>query len=51
MISGYLGKSGVFDEAVSRFAVEYAKQNEKDYKQLLEAVRKGSIKAISQTDL
>ena len=50
MISGYLGKSDAFDEAVSRFSVKYAKQNEKDYKKLLSAVRKGLIKAITETD-
>jgi hypothetical protein len=50
MISGYLGKSNAFDEAVSRFSVKYAKQNEKDYKKLLSAVRKGLIKAITETD-
>lgn len=50
MISGYLGKSDVFDEAVSHFSMEYAKKNQKDYSALLDAVRKGTIKAISQTD-
>jgi uncharacterized protein (DUF2252 family) len=51
MISGYLGKTDVFDEAVSQFSVKYAKQNEKDYEELLSAVRKGAIKAISEADL
>lgn len=51
MISGYLGKSDAFDEAVSRFSIKYAKQNQKDYEALLEAVRAGSIKAIKETDL
>ncbi len=50
MISGYLGKSDVFDEAVSQFSVEYAKQNERDFRRLLDAVRKGDIKAIAQAD-
>ena len=48
MISGYLGKSDVFDEAVSRFAVEYAKQNARDYQELLESVRSGAIKAVNE---
>lgn len=48
MISGYLGKSDIFDEAVSCFAVEYAKQNKKDHKKLLDAVSKGVIKAVDQ---
>jgi uncharacterized protein (DUF2252 family) len=48
MISGYLGKSDVFDEAVSRLALQLAKQNEKDYQELLDSVRKGTIKAINE---
>ena len=51
MISGYLGKSDIFDEAVSQFAVEYSKQNQKDYETLLDAARKGEIKAIDETAL
>ena len=31
VISGYLGKSDVFDEAVAAFSVAYADQNEKDH--------------------
>ena len=50
MISGYLGKSDIFDEAVSQFSVKYAKQNERDYQALLGAVRDGSIKAIAESD-
>lgn len=49
MISGYLGKSDTFDEAVSRLAVDYAKQNERDYQALLDSVRKGTIKAINES--
>ncbi len=50
MISGYLGKSEAFDEAVSQFSIKYAKQNEKDYKRLLNAVRQGKIKATVETE-
>lgn len=50
MISGYLGKTDVFDEVISRFSMEYAKQNQKDYDTLLHAVRKGAIKASAETD-
>jgi len=50
MISGYLGKTDIFDEAVSRFSMKYAKQNAKDYQVLLDAVRKGIIKAVAETD-
>jgi uncharacterized protein (DUF2252 family) len=31
VISGYLGKSGKFDEAISSFSMHYAAQNESDY--------------------
>jgi len=51
MISGYLGKSDMFDEAVSQFALQYAEQNAKDYQSLFDAVNSGKIKAITETDL
>jgi uncharacterized protein (DUF2252 family) len=44
-IASYLGGSDVFDQAVARFAVAYADQNEHDYKSLLEAVASGRITA------
>ena len=50
MISGYLGKTDIFDEVISRFSMEYAKQNQKDYDTLLHAVRKGAIKASTEAD-
>jgi uncharacterized protein (DUF2252 family) len=43
LISGYLGKSDVFDEAVSLFAMEYAEQNKKDYEDLVRAAKTGKI--------
>jgi len=42
-ISGYLGKSDCFDEAVADFALAYANQTEQDYKLLKEAVKSGRI--------
>jgi len=45
MISGYLGNSERFDEAVADFGVTYANQNEKDYRALLKAIRAGKIEA------
>ena len=44
-ISGYLGNSDRFDEAVGDFAVAYADQNEKDHAALVKAVRDGRIEA------
>jgi uncharacterized protein (DUF2252 family) len=45
-ISGYMGNSTVFDEAVADFAFSYADQSERDYKTLAKAVRDGRIPAI-----
>jgi hypothetical protein len=44
-ISGYLGKSDVFDRAVSAFAVAYADQCERDYECMKKAVRAGKLNA------
>jgi len=43
MISGYLGNSGRFDDAMARFALAYADQNERDHRALLKAIRAGRI--------
>jgi len=43
-ISGYLGKSEHFDEAIANFATAYADQTERDYKILRKAVRDGRLK-------
>jgi uncharacterized protein (DUF2252 family) len=47
-ISGYLGNSSRFDDAVSNFAVAYADQNERDYQALLEAIRAGKIEVLHE---
>ena len=44
-IAGYAGNGGVLDGAISRFAVGYADQTERDYALLVEAVRSGRIVA------
>jgi hypothetical protein len=46
MISGYLGKSDVFDTALAAFSVAYADQNEKDHAALERAIRTGTVKAV-----
>jgi uncharacterized protein (DUF2252 family) len=43
-ISGYLGSSGPFDEAMGEFAIAYADQTERDHAALKAAVRAGKIK-------
>jgi uncharacterized protein (DUF2252 family) len=48
MISGYLGNSSSFDDAVSNFAIAYADQNEHDYQAFLEAIRAGKIEVFQE---
>jgi hypothetical protein len=43
-ISGYLGSSDTFDEAMGKFAIAYADQTERDHAALKAAVRAGKIK-------
>jgi uncharacterized protein (DUF2252 family) len=44
-IGAYLGSGDVFDRAIADFAEVYADQNERDYEELVEAVRSGRIAA------
>ena len=46
VISGYLGKSDAFDEAIAAFSVAYADQNEKDHAALKRAIQDGKIEAV-----
>ena len=48
MISGYLGNSSKFDEAIASFAVNYADQNERDHQTLLKAVSAGKIEVYHE---
>ncbi len=48
MIAGYMGSSSTFDDAISEFAMEYADQNERDYRAFIKAVREGRLKAITE---
>ncbi|HUM11864.1 MAG TPA: DUF2252 family protein [Myxococcaceae bacterium] len=45
ILSGYMGKSDVFDQAIGAFAIAYAKQNERDHAALARAVKSGRLKA------
>jgi uncharacterized protein (DUF2252 family) len=45
VIAGYVGSGAVFDDAITRFAVAYADQTERDHALLVEAVRTGRIEA------
>lgn len=51
MISGYLGKSDIFDQAVGEFARSYADQTQYDHGTLAAAVDAGHIEAIIEEDL
>ncbi len=44
MIAGYLGSGDQFDEAIGDYAVAYADQVERDYKNFVKAVRSGRLK-------
>ena len=44
MIAGYLDSSDEFDEAIGDYAVGYADDVERDYKNFVGAVRSGRLK-------
>ena len=45
MISGYLGSSDLFAQAIALFAEAYADQTERDHAALLAAIKEGRIQA------
>jgi uncharacterized protein (DUF2252 family) len=45
MLTGYMGKSAAFEDALATFSQSYADQNERDHAALLTAVREGRIDA------
>lgn len=50
-ISGYLGKSDAFDEAVADFSISYADQSERDHEVLMKAVRAGRLEVFVEQDV
>ena len=44
-IASYLGKGDAFDQAIATFSRAYADQTERDHEALMDAVKKGRIKA------
>ena len=44
-IAGYLGKNDTFDQAIAKFAIDYADQTERDYAVLVKAIRTGRLPA------
>ncbi len=49
MISGYMGSSETFDDAICEFAVEYADQTQRDYGAFVKAVREERVKATIES--
>jgi uncharacterized protein (DUF2252 family) len=49
MISGYMGSTDIFDDAICEFAVKYADQNERDYRAFVKAVREGQVEVITES--
>jgi Uncharacterized protein conserved in bacteria (DUF2252) len=45
-IAEYLGASDAFDRSILDFCERYADQNEKDYQELVGAVRSGRLEAV-----
>jgi len=45
VLTGYMGRSTAFEDAIADFSVAYADQNERDYAALVAAVRSGKIEA------
>ena len=45
-ISGYLGNSDEFEQAIATFAEGYANQTERDHAALLAAIKEGRIQAV-----
>jgi len=45
LLSGYMGSSDTFDEAIAGFSLAYADQNEKDHAAFMKAIKSGKIEA------
>lgn len=46
LLHGYMGKSDRFDEAITAFALDYAKQNERDFTALTDAIAKRKVSTV-----
>jgi ribosomal protein S9 len=49
-ITGYLGKSDTFDEAIADFSIAYADQTERDHEVLIKAARSGRLEVVTEPD-
>ncbi len=50
LISGYLGKTDQFDQAIGEFAMDYADQTIKDHAALVKAVQAGSLEVLIEQE-
>jgi uncharacterized protein (DUF2252 family) len=48
LLSGYLGRTDAFDQALAKFALAYADQTERDHAALASAVKSGRVQAVVQ---
>jgi len=48
VMTGYLGKSDAFDEAILQFSLAYAERNEADWSALKTAVKSGRVQAMKE---
>ena len=49
-ISGYLGKSDAFDQAIADFSIAYADQSKSDHETLLKAVSAGKLEVFIERE-
>jgi len=50
VLSGYMGKSDVFDQAIASFAMAYADQNESDHAAFDRVVKEGKVEAVMEQE-
>jgi uncharacterized protein (DUF2252 family) len=48
VLSGYLGRTDAFDQALGKFALAYADQTERDHAALVKAVKSARVQAVVQ---
>ena len=48
VLTGYMGKSTAFEDALADFSIAYAAQNERDHAALMKAIRSGRIEARTE---
>ena len=44
-----MGSGGIFDDAICEFVVEYADQDERDYRAFVKALRGRQVKAVIES--